>query len=177
MATTTKAEVTFRNHGIPRILTFAFLWPSLVSTWVYFPVPCCILSSCMSTPFSLFHSHLHITSATSHAIPVPGGRLSLLVTPLRKDLLSTFNDLLQTFPSFPLISLHPPFHHFQELWPLFFFIILLFRLTLRCHLDPQSTLASPDFLFASMNVLFSCAHCRPSSSILARTLSVNEFSR
>lgn len=32
---------------------------------------------------------------------------------------STFNDLLQSLPSFPLISLHPPFHHFQELWPLF----------------------------------------------------------
>jgi len=46
---------TFENHEIPRILTFTFTQPSFVSIWMYFPVPCCIPSSRMTTPFSLFH--------------------------------------------------------------------------------------------------------------------------
>jgi len=80
---------------------------------------------------------------------------------------STFNDLLQSFLIF-LSVLVLLSHNSHGFWPLSF--SFPFRLTLRCHLDPQSTLASPES-FPPANALFSFPYRRLPSLFMYSLLS------
>ena len=140
---TTTAEVTSRNSRIP---SFTFSRSSLSRLFL-------LILDVLRGPFlhtvsrttTLFFVHLHlIGSATSHAIPVPNDRPSSTLPLPGTISYSTFNDLVQSSP----FSFSPLSHQSHELCPLSFLIYFSsFRLTLRCHLDPQSTLALPEFFF------------------------------
>jgi len=153
---------------------FAFSHPSLPR---FFPrfildvLPGSFLHTVSRTTTPLFvYLHL-IRFATSHAIPIPNGRPSPMLPLPGTISYSTFNDLLQSSSPSPFHLSHQS----HELFPLSFLIYCSpFRLTLRCHLDPQSTLALPDYFF-SLNVCFH--HCTVTPPSCSSTLSVDEFSR
>ena len=167
MATAATAEITFGNHDTCRVFTFAF--SSFFSVFILDVLSGPFLHTILPHDYP-FSSPVH-TSATSHAIPVPNDRPPPLITTFfRNGLHPTFNDLLQSSPPFSLSVLVLLSHYPHELCPLSFLIIFPFRLTLRCHLYPQSTLVSPEFFFPlSVNVLFSFAYRPPSPSILAHS--------
>ena len=140
----------------------------LFSFWMYSLVLFCIPSSRMttlslrpSTPQlprmrSPFQTIAHLPSS-----PLFSGTVSISLpttcykVPLLSPYQSSFSSLIT-----PTNSAHS------------FLIIFPFRLTLRCHLYPQSTLVSPEPFFPlSVNVLFSFAYRPPSLSILAHSLS------
>ena len=101
---------------------------------------------------------------SSHSLFLELRPIPLLTTGYKVSSLSASILLSLIIPTNSLVTL------FSSL-PFF----LLFRLTLRCHLDPPSTLASPEpFSLSGRSVLLPVPYS--SSSIMAPALLVDEFS-
>lgn len=172
MATTAKAEVTFRNHGIPRILTFAFIWPSCFHLGV-------LSGSLLHTVLLHEYPFFFVSSPPPHhvcyiACDSRSGRspISPCHPSSERSLIPLLTICYRASPPF-LLSVFIPLFIISRNFGHSFYPFLSTYVTLSSRSAIYFSVAG--FFFASMNVLFSCAHCRP-SSILARTLSVNGFS-
>ena len=145
MATAATAEIAPRYYGVLRI--FAFALPLFLSSWSLFAY---------HPPHDHPHHGCHFAcDFCSKRSPTHSHHLFFFGT-------ISYSTLTTCYKVSLLINSYFPFFLFpRTLATLCFFLVVLpFRLTLRCHLDPSSTLTLPE----------------PFPFLRFGTLSIDEFS-